>query len=96
MVCMASMNLTVPQTPEFSTIRSFPGVVAATLREGLDDAELKDEGTPPKTPSTTGTWPARAKMGSAARKVRQARKSIIGCSYVTMKTSLYIVGIVIN
>lgn len=48
-----------PQTPEFSTTRNFPGVVAS----GRTSAALKVSdlmvGTPPRIPSTVGIWPAK-------------------------------------
>lgn len=43
----------IPQTPEFSTNRSFPGVTAEVLADSGLTSSL-NVGTPPITPSTTG------------------------------------------
>jgi len=53
----------IPQTPEFSTTRNFPGVVTLLNSASLDvkavDVIEEARGTPPRTPPTIGTSPAK-------------------------------------
>jgi hypothetical protein len=75
----------VPQTPEFSTIRRFPGVevdappiTAASLRVLTEAMLVLLEGTPPGTPSSTGTCPALVNMRNAIIVRSTGWKSIFG------------------
>ena len=69
----------VPQIPEFSMNRSLPGVVVlATANTGSEMrlatfCRALGRGTPPITPSITGTCPQNARVGSKARIVKMSQ-----------------------